>query len=254
LWFPSYTIDAIINNSLFTLGQCMMFTEFFLIVLVWSDIVEATKKMKAMDKEADKRKYRRATIFITLIFVVLYPLFLLSYAIPVLFYVFEFLAISLVLSLLVGGLRYANSLRALLSTGGNAAADEKKKKAIQNIMFVCYLTSFQAMICTTAVVLDALGTFHPPVARVWGWWFVLGFNSVVFLFLFSYSTSYKARAAYFEGRTLANFFKSEGNSNPTLHSKVIDVSNTSENMEEPASKKVTNTNLKNGKTQTNADM
>lgn len=204
----------ILESTLVKLGQCLMFTEFFTIILVWKGLVDSSSTMKKLSKKDDNRNYRNAIIFSLILLVAVFPLSLVGNTIiPILATISNFILLIFVIGLLVGGLLYSNKIKSLLS--GNMK-DSKKKNAIRSIMIVTRTFTILGFICFVIVILNTFGFLSEPLLKVWVWWFGIHTSEIILLNLLAFSVSQKARTALREKKTVANVYSETTKKDSTI--------------------------------------
>ena len=208
---PGDIIGGIVFESIIIkLGQCLMFTEFFTIILVWKNLVDSSTSMKKLSKEDERRSYYQALLFSLILILAVFPLAILGSVLsPIFGTISNFILLIFVICLLIGGIMYSYKIRKLLANG---MKDSKKKDAIRSIMLVVHTFTFLGSLCFVVVILNTFGLLSAPQLKVWVWWFVIHTCEIVLLNLLAYSVSQKARTAFKEHKNIASVY-SETNRN-----------------------------------------
>ena len=194
----------VLENTLVKLGQCLMFTEFFTIILVWKGIVDRTTTMKIISKKDEYRSYRNTIMFSVILVFAVFPLSVMGYLINTIFYtISNLILMAFVTGLIIGGIIYSSRITKALENGlqkGN------RKDVVRNIRFIIRIFTFLGSLCFILTIFNSVSLLNSLNLKVWVWWFSIHTNEIIFLNLLAYSVSQKARIAIRSHRTISSVF------------------------------------------------
>ncbi len=183
---------VIVETFLIKLGQILIFTEFFGIILIWRNIVYYSISLKKIDKKDDFINYRKSIFFASALIFIIFPCSIIGdYILPPLAWVANIVLAILSIILIYNGVINAFSIIKLIKFG---ITDQSKKNAIRSVQIVNYIFCFTAIICNCMIIINYIGLIHNPLLIVWLWWFIIHTSEVIILCCLAYSVSHKARA------------------------------------------------------------
>ena len=184
-------------------SQCIIFSELFLLILVWKTIVNTTQNMKKIDNVITRKNYIYTTLFICGLMLCVFPLAMIGVDMPILYTISNVVLCVYLLILVIGSFIYSCQLNKILNSGID---DGKRKSAIQNIKIVNYGLCMAGILIFILFGLDTVNIFKNPIIRLWVYWFNLNLIEFVMYILIIYSVSYKAKIANGSHKRLGSVF------------------------------------------------
>jgi hypothetical protein len=183
--------------------QCIIFSEIFLLILVWKTLVNTTQNMKKIDNIITKKNYIYTTLFICGLMLCVFPLAIVGVATPFYFTLSNVILCIYLLMLMIGGVLYSFQLTKILNAGIENA---KRKNVIINIKLVNNTLCFVGLCIFILFALNTINLFKDPTILLWVYWFNLNFFEFIMYFLIAYNISYSAKLANNDGRRISTLF------------------------------------------------